>query len=191
MMPLKDIYLIRHGETKWALTGQHTGVTDLPLLESGKKQAVLLEKRLKNEKFTKVFSSPLIRAKETCILAGFNPEIEPLIAEWNYGQYEGLTTAEITAKSPGWNLFKQGALGGESPEDVKKRLSLFIAKLESMDGKVAIFSSAHILRAFTALWLHLPLTVGSHLLLSPGSLSVLGYENKERVINLWNDISHL
>jgi probable phosphoglycerate mutase len=186
-----ELYLIRHGATEWSESGRHTGTTDLSLTELGKKQAELLKKRLSQEKFTKVFCSPLKRALETCQICGYNPIITSDLKEWNYGEYEGLTSEQICAKNPGWNLFAKGAPGGESPEQIAQRAHHFLHQVHSLEGKVAIFSSAHFLRIFATQWLGVSPLFGNELLLSPASISILGYEHLDRVIICWNDNSHL
>ena len=186
-----ELYLIRHGATEWSENGRHTGSTDLSLTDLGKKQAELLKTRLAKEKFTKVFSSPLKRALETCKICGFTPIVNPDLREWNYGEYEGLTTPQVLEKNPGWNLFESGAPGGESPEQIVARAHHFLHQVHSLEGKVAIFSHAHFLRIFATQWLGVAPTFGSELALSPASISILGYERDDRVIICWNDISHL
>lgn len=186
-----ELVLIRHGATEWSENGRHTGTTDLSLTELGKKQAEQLKKRLEKEQFSKVFCSPLKRALETCKICGYHPTINPDLREWNYGEYEGLTTEQICEKNPGWNLFENGAPGGESPQQMTERAHHFLHQVHSLKGKVAIFSSAHFLRVFATQWLGVALDFGSDLVLSPGSISILGYEHLNRVIICWNDISHL
>lgn len=186
-----ELYLIRHGATEWSENGRHTGTTDLSLTELGKKQAELLKKRLSREKFTKIFCSPLKRALETCKICGFDPMVNPDLKEWNYGEYEGLTTEQIREKNPGWDIFEKGAPGGESPQQITSRAHHFLHQVHSLEGKVAIFSHAHFLRIFATVWLGAPPTLGSELTLSPASVSILGYEPETRVIICWNDISHL
>jgi probable phosphoglycerate mutase len=188
--PLK-LYLIRHGATEWSENGRHTGTTDLALTPLGQKQADQLKQRLAKETFNKVFSSPLKRALETCKLCGFNPIINSDLIEWNYGQYEGLTTPQIREKNPSWNLFEAGAPGGESPEQLTARAHHFLHQVHSLQGKIAIFSHAHFLRILATVWLGEPPTFGSDLVLSPASISVLGTERDDHVIICWNDISHL
>jgi probable phosphoglycerate mutase len=186
-----ELYLIRHGATEWSENGRHTGTTDLPLTDLGKKQAELLKNRLQKENFTKVFCSPLKRALETCKICEYNPTINPDLKEWNYGKYEGLTTEQICEKSPGWNLFEKGAPSGESPQQIIERAHRFLHQVHSLKGKIAIFSSAHFLRIFTTQWLGVPSIFGNELFLSPASISILGYEHRDHVIICWNDISHL
>lgn len=186
-----ELYLIRHGATEWSQSGQHTGVTDLPLTDLGKTEAQRLKERLKKEKFSKIFCSPLKRAVETCRICELNPIINPDLREWNYGKYEGMTTEQICEKDPGWNLFDKGAPEGESPQQVIERAHHFLHQVHSLEGKICIFSSAHFLRMFATQWLGVPPTFGKALYLNSGSLSILGYEHINRVIIRWNDIAHL
>lgn len=187
---LPVIYLARHGETAWSLAGQHTGLTDLPLTERGEQNARRLAERLKEHSFARVFTSPLQRATRTCELAGFGTiaEIDPDLVEWNYGQYEGLRTKEILEKNPGWQLFRDGCLGGESVTDASARADRVIQRLRAIDADALLFSSAHFLRILAARWLDLPPYGGSYFLLSTATLSILGYEHsrQEPVIRLWN-----
>ena len=188
---LPTIYLARHGETAWSLTGQHTGLTDLPLTERGERNAQRLGKRLAGHVFAKVFTSPLQRASCTCELADFGPvaEVAPDLVEWNYGEYEGLTTPQIQAKRPGWQLFRDGCPGGESPEQVGQRANRAVNRLREIHGDVLVFSSGHFLRVLAARWLGLEPAAGKHLLLKTASLSGLGYEHDLSlpVIEFWND----
>ena len=186
-----ELYLIRHGATEWSENGRHTGTTDLSLTELGKKQAELLKKRLEKEKFSKIFCSPLKRALETCKICGYDPMVNPDLKEWNYGEYEGLTTEQIREKNPSWDIFENGAPGGESPQQIASRAHHFLHQVHSLEGKIAIFSHAHFLRIFATVWLGAAPTLGSELILSPTSISILGYEQVTRVIICWNDISHL
>jgi broad specificity phosphatase PhoE len=192
---LPVIYLARHGETAWSLSGQHTGVTDLPLTARGEQNARSLAGRLRGLNFTKVFTSPLQRARRTCELAGFGTvaEIDPDLVEWNYGEYEGITTAEILAKRPGWELFRDGCPGGESPAQIGARADRVVTRLRAMPGNVLLFSSGHFLRVLTARWLTLEPGAGRYFVLSTASLSALGYEHdaSEPVIRLWNDTQHV
>lgn len=178
------LYLCRHGETEWTLTGQHTGTTDIPLTKTGQKQAVHLRKRIKPVHFEKVFSSPEIRAVESC--AGMKPVLDPNLVEWDYGDYEGLTSAEIHEKNPKWNLFEAGAPGGESVEQVKKRADHFLKMVRQFKGNVAVFSHGHFLRMLAARFLGLEPEMGKLFLLSVASLSILGYEKEQPVVILWN-----
>ncbi len=189
------IYLARHGETAWSLSGQQTGLADLPLTEHGERNARRLEERLRGVTFAKVFTSPLRRAMRTCELAGFGAaaEIDRDLLEWNYGEYEGRRTAEILADRPGWQLFCDGCPGGESPKDVSTRADRVVKRIREVDGGVLVFSSGHFLRVFAARWLGLDVAIGRYFLLSTASLSVLGYEHgrSEPAIRLWNDTRHV
>jgi broad specificity phosphatase PhoE len=192
---LPVIYLARHGETAWSLSGQHTGLTDLPLTERGERNARRLGERLNGLTFAKVFTSPLQRAARTCELAGFGTvaEVEPDLSEWNYGQYEGRRTAEIHAERPSWQLFRDGCPGGESPDQIGARADRVVSRVRTVQGDVLLFSSGHFLRVFAARWLGLEPAGGQYFLLSTASLSVLGYEHilSEPVIRLWNETHHV
>jgi probable phosphoglycerate mutase len=190
MQSTQRIFLIRHGETNWSVAGKHTGLTDVPLTEEGKKQAALLGKRLQGHTFQKVFTSPLQRAQETCRLAGMGKHaiIDPNLVEWNYGRYEGLTSEEIRKIDPAWNLFSQGAPKGESVADISARATKVLIKLQSLHGDLALFSSAHFLRILTVKWLQLPPSEGRHFFLSPASLSILGFEHQNPALLLWNEL---
>ena len=189
------VYLARHGETAWSLSGQHTGLTDLPLTERGERNAVRLGERLKDLTFERVFTSPLQRALRTCELAGFGAaaEVDRNLLEWNYGEYEGLTSAQVHAKRPDWQLFRDGCPGGESPSEVGARADVVIKGLRSIKGKVLLFSSGHFLRTLAARWLGLEPAAGRLFLLSTASLSAVGYEHNltEPVIRFWNDARHV
>ena len=187
---MRQVYLIRHGETQWARVGKHTGLTDVPLTENGKNQAFLLGKRLQKVKFDYVFSSRLKRAHDTSTICGFNPLILEELLEWDYGDYEGLTLEEIHKKDPQWNIFTHGAPNGESVTEVKARVNRLIEKVESLEGHIALFSSGHISRALTSQWLQLSMETGNRFLLSTASLSILSYEHEEHALELWNDCSH-
>lgn len=189
MSALPTVYLARHGETEWSRSGQHTGRTDLPLLPSGIETAKLLGPRLAGIPFTRVFSSPLSRAKHTAELAGFAPEIEPDLLEWNYGDYEGLKSVEIAAKNPGWNLFRHGAPGGESPAQVIDRVDRLVNKLKGMTGNVLCFAHGHILRCVASRWIDQSLTLGTCMLLGTATLSILSFNHhrlEEPAIKVWN-----
>jgi broad specificity phosphatase PhoE len=192
---LPVIYLARHGETKWSLTGQHTGLTDLPLTKRGEGNARALGKRLTGLKFAMVFTSPLQRAMRTCELAGFGAvaEVDHNLLEWDYGQYEGLTTAQIHAGRPDWQLFRDGCPGGESPEQVAARADSVLGRVRTLGTDVLLFSSGHFLRVFAARWLALGAAAGKYFLLSTASVSALSYENNLSgpVIQLWNDTRHV
>jgi broad specificity phosphatase PhoE len=192
---LPAIYLARHAETAWTVTGQHTGMTDLPLTERGQQEAHKLGERLKGLTFAKVFTSPLQRAACTCKLAGFGSqaEIDRDLLEWNYGKYEGLTSPQIHAERPDWELFRDGVPEGESPEQIGERADRVVNRVRAVQGDVLLFSSGHFLRVLAARWLGLPPGNGRYFLLTTNSLSVLGYEHNlgEPVVRLWNDTDHV
>jgi len=192
---LPIVYLARHGETAWTLSGQHTGLTDLPLTERGERNARRLEERLRGVTFAKVFTSPLQRATRTCELAGFGAvaEIDRDLLEWNYGEYEGRRTAEILKERPNWQLFLDGCPGGESPNQIGARADRAVKRVRAIDGDVLVFSSGHFLRVFAARWLGLDDAFGRCFVLSTASLSALGYEHNrsQPVIRLWDDTRHV
>jgi broad specificity phosphatase PhoE len=193
---LPAVYLARHGETAWSLTGQHTGLTDLPLTEHGERTARRLGERLKALTIARVFTSPLQRARRTCELAGFGAvaEVDPDLVEWNYGEYEGKRTKDIHAVRPGWQLFRDGCPGGESPQLVATRADRALSRLRSINGNVLLFSSGHFIRVLASRWLGLELSANArYFMLSTASLSVLGYEHdlSRPVIQLWNDTNHV
>jgi len=192
---LPVVYLARHGETAWSLSGQHTGLTDLPLTDRGGRNARRLAVRLQGLSFKKVFTSPLQRARRTCELAGFGDraEIDRDLLEWNYGEYEGRRTEEIHAERPDWQLFRDGCPGGESPAQVGERADRVVKRVREIRGNVLIFSSGHILRVLSARWLGLEPAGGKYFLLSTASLSALGYEHNlsQPAIKLWNDTNHV
>jgi len=192
---LPRIYLARHGETAWSLSGQHTGLTDLPLTERGERNARQLGQRLSGLAFAKVFTSPLQRALRTCELAGFAAiaEVDRDLLEWNYGDYEGRRTAEIHAERPDWHLFRDGCPRGESPSQVGARADRLVHRMRAIEGDVLLFSSGHFLRMLAVRWLGLEPAAGGFLLLSTASVSVLSYEHNlsEPVIRLWNDTRHV
>jgi len=184
-----DIYLVRHGETAWSRTGQHTGTTDLALTSRGEWQAQTLHVRLDGVGFAHVLSSPLKRARRTCELSGFaQPAIDPDLVEWNYGDYEGRTLQEIHQLNPGWMLFRDGCPGGESVMQLTARVDRVVSRLRSLRARVLVFSSGHVLRALTARWLGLPLEIGRTLVLDPAAICVLGYDHNgaDSVIRRWN-----
>jgi broad specificity phosphatase PhoE len=190
------VYLARHGETAWTVTGQHTGRTDLPLTPNGERNARRLGLRLQGMSFVKVFTSPLQRAIRTCELAGFGAvaEVDEDLVEWDYGRYEGMRSAEILADRPGWQLFRDGCPEGESPEEVGLRADRVVERVRAAGGEVLVFSSGHFIRVLAARWLELgPGSAGKYLLLNTSSLSALGYEHKlsQPVIRLWNDDHHV
>jgi broad specificity phosphatase PhoE len=193
---LPVIYLARHGETAWSVSGQHTGLTDLPLTEAGERTAGRLEKRLAGLSFAKVFTSPLKRAKRTCELAGFGSfaEVDGDMVEWNYGEYEGRTGPEIRAERPDWQLFRDGCPGGESPQQVAARADRVVSRVRAVQGDVLLFSSGHFIRVLAARWIGIEPTVNARsFMLSTASLSALGYEHdlSRPVIQLWNDTHHV
>lgn len=192
---LPSVYLARHGETAWSLTGQHTGLTDLPLTERGERNARRLGKRLEGLVVTQVFTSPLQRAACTCVLAGFGTtaRADPNLVEWNYGDYEGLRTVQIQAKHPDWQLFRDGCPNGESPGEVGARADLTVRRLREVEGDVLIFSSGHFLRVLAARWLGLEPGAGRLFMLKTASLSALGYESdiSQPVIQFWDDTRHV
>jgi broad specificity phosphatase PhoE len=193
---LPVIYLARHGETAWTITGQHTGLTDLPLTAQGENNARRLGCRLKGLEFAKVFTSPLQRAMQTCALAGFGPaaEVELDLVEWDYGEYEGRRTVEIRAERPGWELFRDGAPGGESPVQVMARAENVWKRVRDVTGNVLLFSSGHFIRVLAASWIGLhPSVHSTSFLLSTASLSAVGYDHdlSHPVIRLWNDTHHV
>ncbi len=190
---LPAVYLARHGETAWSLTGQHTGLTDLPLTKRGECNARNLGGRLRGLTFAKVFTSPLQRALRTCELAGFRAaEVDPDLVEWNYGEYEGRRTADIFKERPGWQLFRDGCPGGESPDEVAARADRVVRRVREIRGDVLLFSSGHFLRVLAARWLGVEPAAGRFFTLSTASLSALGYEHNPShpVIQLWNDDHH-
>ena len=188
---LPVIYLARHGETAWSVTGQHTGLTDLPLTERGERNALRLGQRLAGSVFAKVLKSPLQRAVRTCELAGFGAvaEVDPDLVEWNYGDYEGLRTAEIHAVRPGWQLFRDGCPNGESPQEVGARADRVVSRVRAFKGDLLIFSSGHFLRVLAARWLGLEPFAGKFFMLDTASLSALSYEHElsSPAIRFWND----
>ncbi|OHB62931.1 MAG: phosphoglycerate mutase [Planctomycetes bacterium RBG_13_60_9] len=193
---LPVVYLARHGETPWSLTGQYTGLTDLPLTEQGERNARQLRERLKGIPFDKVWTSPLQRAVRTCELAGFGAvaEIDPDLVEWNYGEYEGRRTSEIVAERPGWLLFRDGCPGGESPARVDERAKRIVSRVRAVNGNVLLFSSGHFIRVLATRWIGLEPSVHSRSFkLSTASLSALGYEGSlsRPAIVLWNETRHV
>jgi broad specificity phosphatase PhoE len=191
---LPVVYLARHGETAWTVSRQHTGLTDLPLTAHGELEAVRLRERLEGLAFAGVLTSPLQRAVRTCELAGFGAvaEIEPDLLEWNYGKYEGRTSAEIHAERPDWQLFRDGCPEGESPDQIGARADRVVRRVRAIDGNTLLFSSGHFLRVFTARWLGLEPGAGRYFLLGTASLSAVGYEHdrSDPVIRLWDEMPH-
>lgn len=193
---LPVVYVARHGETAWSLSGQHTGLTDLPLTPNGEGNAKRLGERLRELTFTKVFTSPLQRASRTCALAGFGAmaEVDVDLVEWNYGQYEGRTSAEIQTERPNWDLFRDGCPGGESPAQVGERAERVMQRIRAVGANVLLFSSGHFIRVLAARWLALgPGSAGRYFLLNTASLSALSYEHSlsHPAISLWNDDHHV
>ena len=190
--PFPKLFLIRHGATDWSESRQHTGLTDMELNSKGEKSARQLKKRLARERFDLVFTSPLLRARRTCELAGYSGrvKVEPDLVEWNYGSYEGLTTIAIQKKRPGWNLFLDGAPNGETPEQVATRADRFLDSVRQLDCNIAAFSSGHMIRMIAVRWLKLNPEAARCFLSSTASLSVLGYEHNrnEPTVLLWNEV---
>jgi probable phosphoglycerate mutase len=187
---VREIYLIRHGETEWARDGKHTGLTDIPLTEKGESQAASLGRRLESLNFKHIFSSPLKRALDTCAICGFDPQVDKDLVEVDYGAYEGLTLDEIHSTNPKWDVFKNGAPNGESIDTLTARAKKFLKKAESLEGKIAVFSSGHFSRILATQWLEIPIKDARRFSLATASLSILGYEHENRAVKLWNDISH-
>ena len=184
-----NLWLFRHGETEWSLSGAHTGKTDLPLTDAGRARAEAMGRYLKGRNFALVLTSPLSRARETCRLAGYGDvtQVDSNLMEWNYGDYEGRTTAEIRKDRPGWSLWVDGVPNGETVEQVYQRARAVIERAAAAGGDVALFAHGHILRILTACWLGLEPAGGRLFALGTGTLSILGYEHDTRVITLWNE----
>jgi broad specificity phosphatase PhoE len=186
-----NVHLVRHGQTPWTISGQHTGRTDLALTSQGEEDARALAPRLKGLGFDHVFSSPLRRALRTCELAGFagTATIDQDLLEWDYGHYEGLTLAQIHKERPDWELFRDGCPGGESVLQISERVDRVVSRLRALEGNVLIFSSGHVLRILAARWIGSPAALGRQLVLDPTSVSVLGYDHHglDSVIRLWNE----
>lgn len=188
---LPRLFLARHGDTAWTDSRQRTGRTDIPLNERGEERARQLSERLRHFTFARVFTSPLQRAERTCRLAGFGDaaEVDPDLVEWDYGRYEGKITRDILKERPGWEMFRDGCPGGESPQDVAARADRFIARAQEVSADVLAFSSAHIMRMIAARWLGLPPGAGRMFFCRPASVGVLGFEHNSRdepIIALWN-----
>jgi probable phosphoglycerate mutase len=183
-----NVFVIRHGETAWSLSGQHTGTTDIPLTDNGRRLAQRLRPVLAKETFTLVLVSPLQRARQTSELAGLGDKavIEPNLVEWNYGKYEGLTPEEINETAPSWLIFRDGCPDGETPEQVGARVDRVIERAREAKGEVALFAHGHVLRVLAARWLGLPAGGGQHFLLDTGTLSVLSYYHEVPAIRIWN-----
>lgn len=187
-MPSQEVYLIRHGETSWSVSGRHTGITDLSLTENGRRVARRWAPILADKTFALVSVSPLGRARETCELAGLSEraQVDEDLMEWNYGDYEGLTPKEIRTTSPGWLIFRDGCPGGESPEQVGARVDRVIARVRAVHGHVALFAHGHFFRVFAARWVGLPATAGRHFLLDTATLSIVSYYGDIPAIERWN-----
>jgi probable phosphoglycerate mutase len=185
---VEAVYLVRHGETAWSLSGQHTGVTDLPLTEHGREAARRLRPALADVQFSLVLTSPLRRARETCELAGLGAHavVDRDLMEWNYGVYEGLTPAQIFVKNPGWMIFRDGCPGGESPEQIGARVDRLIARVREAPGNVALFAHGHIFRALVARWIDLPVAAGEHFLLETATLNILGHYRDAPAVQVWD-----
>jgi broad specificity phosphatase PhoE len=183
-----NVFAIRHGETAWSLSGQHTGTTDIPLTDNGRRLAERIRLVLAREKFALVLVSPLQRARETCERAGLGAKavIDSDLVEWNYGKYEGLTPKQIHEEAPGWLIFRDGCPGGEAPDQVGARADRAIARARSVEGDVALFAHGHVLRVLVARWIGLPAGAGQHFLLDTGTLNVLGYYRGTPAVKIWN-----
>jgi probable phosphoglycerate mutase len=182
------IVLVRHGETEWSLTGQHTSGTDLDLTEKGRERARAIGRELEGRPFERIVSSPLRRALETCRLAGFGErvELDDDLREWDYGEYEGLTTPQIREQNPTWNLWRDGCPGGEQPHEVGERADRVLTRLREVPGGALVFAHGHILRVIAARWIELPVAGGARMALSAGAISELGFERETEVISRWN-----
>ncbi len=183
-----NVFVMRHGETAWSANGRHTSTTDLALTENGRRLAERLRPVLAQEAFTRVFVSPMRRARETCELAGLGDAsvIEPDLVEWNYGEYEGLTPEQIHQKAPHWLIFRDGCPGGEMPEQVGARVDRLIARVRTVEGSVALFAHGHVLRVLVARWIGLPPGAGQHFLLDTGTLGVLSHYYEIPAVRVWN-----
>ena len=188
MSPDCQVVLVRHGETEWSRTGRHTGRTDVPLASPGRAQGAQLARELAGASFWLVLTSPLRRAADTCRLAGLGEQAEQVddLMEWDYGEYEGKTTAEIRSEHPEWSLWRDGAPGGEGSSDVAARVDRVISRVRRKGGRVALFAHGHVLRVLAARWLGLPASNGSQFKLDTATLSVLSYEREVPVIEIWN-----
>lgn len=183
-----ELWLIRHGETEWSLSGQHTSRTDIPLTERGKQRAQKIRDYLRGKSFSMVLCSPMQRAKETCRIAGFGDvaQIDDDLKEWDYGVYEGRTTKDIQKEVPGWSVWTNAIVGGETMDQVAARANRVIARAEAKGGSVALFAHGHILRILAACWIQSPPVMGSRLALGTGTVSTLGFEHQTQVITMWN-----
>jgi probable phosphoglycerate mutase len=183
-----NVFAIRHGETAWSRSGQHTGTTDIPLTDNGRRLAKRMRPVLAAEAFALVLCSPMQRARETCELAGLGDKavIDFDLVEWNYGEYEGLTPKQVQETAPGWLIFRDGCPGGEAPEQVGARVDRLIARSRAVAGNTALFAHGHLLRVFAARWIGLPASGGQHFLLNTGTLCVLGYYHEIPAVRIWN-----
>jgi broad specificity phosphatase PhoE len=186
--PARRVFAVRHGETAWSLSGQHTGTTDIPLTDNGRRLATRLRPVLTKESFAVVLTSPLQRARETCELVGLATAatVEAGLVEWNYGKYEGLTPAQIHATAPGWLIFRDGCPGGETPAQIAARVDRVIKRVRDVEGDVALFAHGHVLRVLVARWLGLPASAGRLFLLDTGTLNVLSYYRGQPALKTWN-----
>jgi probable phosphoglycerate mutase len=178
--------VVRHGETEWSRSGQHTGRTDIPLTENGRREAELVGERLRGRRFALVLTSPLQRAAETARLAGVDAEVRDELREWDYGTYEGRTTIDIRQERPGWTLWRDGVPDGETADEVGRRVDRVVDEVRAVDGDVALFAHGHVLRVLAARWLGLSPDNGRLFALDPATISILGYERETPVIRLWN-----
>jgi probable phosphoglycerate mutase len=183
-----NAFAIRHGETAWSLSGQHTGTTDIPLTDNGRRLAERMRSALARETFALVLCSPMQRARETCELAGFGnmTAIDDDLVEWNYGKYEGLTPKQIHETAPGWLIFRDGCPGGEAPEQVGARADRVITRVRAAEGDVALFAHGHVLRVLAARWIGLSAAGGQHFLLDTGTLCILSYYGDVPAVKVWN-----
>jgi broad specificity phosphatase PhoE len=182
-----EIVLVRHGETEWSRGGRHTGNTDVPLTDRGREQAEALREALGKREFARVLTSPLARAAETARLAGFDgAEVREELREWDYGGYEGRTTAEIREERPGWSLWRDGVPGGEASHEVAARVDRLLAELRTVEGDVLVFAHGHVLRVLAARWIELQAVAGARFALDPATIGVLGHERETPVIRIWN-----
>jgi probable phosphoglycerate mutase len=186
-----ELWLVRHGSTEWSVNGRHTGRTDLPLTEAGEVAARALRPVLRDRRFGLVLSSPLQRARRTAELAGCTPELDDDLREWDYGDYEGRTTADIREERPGWSIWTDGTPGGECADDVATRADRVIARARNSPGDSIFFAHGHFLRVLGARWAEAPPTSGAHLLLSTAAVCILGYDRETPALARWNDTSHL
>ncbi len=186
-----QVWLVRHGMTEWSSKGRHTGLTDIPLTPEGERAALALRSVLAGHAFALQLTSPLVRARHTADLAGFTPEVDPDLREWDYGEYEGRTTAEIRSERDGWTIWNGGTPGGETVDDVAARADRVIARARAASGDTILFAHGHLLRVLGARWIGAPPSAAAHLLLSTAAVCVLGWERLTPALARWNDTSHL